>query len=244
MRLAPFIFLLALPLGANGLDDLKAALLKLQGVEPVRVTLEHTFWRQTTEDKKPVITQGKSNAQVEDSPAGLRITWTRPQIQQAVQEMKAQVQQPEKTTPTRTALRGVDVLDVAEYLNHAEALLRDIEQAQVVEEKAEAWQGHPARMLLLKISPKLPEAQKKYLKELKVDAKVWVGADGLPLAYASSVAYKGSRFFISFEGARSEELQFAHAGNRLIVVKATSEDRNSGMGNSTQNKKVTTLAVL
>lgn len=244
MRVAPLVFCLCLPLSADGLSDLRAALQKLHGAEPVKASLEYDFWRQTTEDKKPVVSQGKATAQVEDGAQGLRITWAHPLLQQAAQESKAQLQQPDQATPTRTALRGVDVVDVAEDLNHAEALLRDLDQAQLQEEKAETWQGHPARLLVLKLSPRIPANQKKYLKELKVDAKVWVGTDGLPLAYASAVSFKGSRFFISFEGANSQERQFTHIGGRLVVTRTTSEDRSAGMGMNTLNKKVTTLTIL
>lgn len=54
MRLPILLLSLALPLGANGLDDLRASLQKLQGSEPVRATLDHSFWRQTMDDKKQI----------------------------------------------------------------------------------------------------------------------------------------------------------------------------------------------
>lgn len=243
MRLPLLLLSLTVPLGANGLDDLRSALHKLQGADPVKATLEHSFWRQTTDDKKPVVSQGKVSAQLEEGPQGLRVTWSKPILQQAAKELAVQEKEPDRPAPTRIALRNLDPVETAESLNHAEALLRDLAQAQLQEERTEAWQGRPARLLLLKVLPKIPEAQRKYLKELKVDAKVWVGPDGLPLAFASTVAYKGSRMFISFEGGSSQERQFAKVGGRLVVTKATSEDRNAGFGASNQTKKVTTLSV-
>lgn len=235
---------LILPLSANGLDDLRAALQKLPGGEPVKATLEHSFWRQTMDDKKPVISQGRVSAQIEDNGQGLKVTWARPLLQQAVKELVAQEREPERTAPTRMALRNMDPLDTAESLNHAEALLRDLAQAQVQEERTEPWQGRPTKLLVLKITPRIPESQRKYLKELKVDAKVWIGSDGLPLAFSSSVAFKGSRMFISFEGGNTQERHFARVGHRLIVTRATTEDRNAGFGASTQTKKTTTVTVL
>ncbi len=243
MRLAILVLSLALPLSANGLDELRAALRKLPGSEPVKATLEHSFWRQVMDDKKPTVSQGKVSAQLEDGPQGLKVSWARPTLQQAGKEMTAQEREPDRGTPTRTALKNVDPLEVAEALNHAEALLRDLAQAQVTEEKVESWQGHPARLLVLKLTPRIPEQQKKYLKELKVEGKVWIGSDGLPLAFSSSVAYKGSRLFISFEGGNTQELQFARVGNRLVVTRATSEDHNAGFGASQQTKKTTLLTV-
>jgi len=252
MRLPTLLLALALPLtlslastlSANSLDDLRAALQKPHGGEAVKATLEHSFWRQTTEDKKPIVSQGKVSAQLEEGPRGLLVTWARPTLQQAVRELAAQEREPERAAPTRTALRNLDPLEATEALDYAEALLRDLGQAQLLEERAEAWQGRPAKLLVLKLTPKIPENQRKYLKELKVDAKVWVGADGLPLAFASTVAYKGSRMFISFEGGSSQERQFTRVGSRLVVSRATSEDRNAGFGTSTLTKKVTTLSLL
>ena len=244
MRLPILMLFLALPMSANSLDDLRVALQKLQGGEPVKATLEHSFWRQITEDKKPVVSQGKVSAQVEEGPQGLKVTWARPILLQAMKELAAQEREPDRATPTRTALRNLDPLEATETLNHAEALLRDLSQAQLQEERPEAWQGRPAKLLVLKLTPKLPESQRKYMKELKVEAKVWVGPDGLPLAFASTVAYKGSRMFISFEGGSNRELQFARIGGRLVVTRATSEERNAGFGASTETKKITTLSIL
>ena len=243
MRLAILVPFLALSLSANGLDDLRAALQKLPGGEPVKATMEHSFWRQLMDDKKPTLSQGKVSAQVEDGPHGLKVTWAKPTLLQASKELAAQEREPERSTPTRTALKNVDPLETAEALNHAEALLRDLAQAQVTEEKTEAWQGRPARLLVLKLTPRIPEPQKKYLKELKVEGRVWIGADGLPLAFSSNVAYKGSRLFISFEGGNTQERQFTRVGNRLVVTRAISEERNAGFGASQQTKKTTTLTV-
>ncbi len=244
MRPTALLLALALPLTAGSLEDLRGALHKLSGGEPVKATLEHSFWRQTLDDKKPLVTQGHASALLEDSGVGLRITWARPTLQQASKELAAQEREPERATPTRIALRNIDPLEAAEWLNHAEALLRDLAQAQVLEEKAEPWQGRPAKLLLLKLTPRMPESQRKYLKELKVDAKLWVGTDGMPLAFSSVVTYKGSRMFITFEGGNTQELQFARAGNRLLVTRASSEDRSSGFGASTQTKKTTIVTVL
>ena len=234
MRLSILLLSLALPLGANGLDDLRSSLQKLQGSEPVKATLDHSFWRQTMDDKKPLVSQGK----------GLKVAWCRGTLQQAAKELAAQEREPDRPAPTRIALRNVDPLEVGESLSHAEALLRDLAQAQVQEERADTWQGRSAKLLVLKLTPKIPESQRKYLKELKVDAKVWIGADGVTLAFASSVSFKGSRMFISFEGGNTQELHFSRVGNRLVTTRATSEDRSSGCGASTQTKKTTTLTVL
>jgi hypothetical protein len=243
LRLPILLLSLALPLSANGLDDLRAVLGKLRGTESVKASLEHTFWKQIIDSKKPVVSQGQVSAQVEANSQGLRILWSNATLQQAAKELDIQEREPNHATPTRTALKNVDALEVGESLSHADALLRDLTQAEIQEEKTEAWQGRPVKVLVLKLLPKIPDAQRKYMKELKVDGKVWLGPDGIPLAFSSRVAYKGSRLLITFEGGIAQELQFARVGNRLVVTRAVSDEHNAGFGASTQTKKTMTITV-
>lgn len=237
--------LAVLPVRGDAFSDLKLQLGRLQGGDPVKASVDYSFWRQVVEDKKPVVTQGKASAHVEDGPTGVRISWPRPLLQQAQSESKAQAQNPEKTAPTRDALGGFGPLGMSEYLNYGEALLREFErgQVQVLQQRAEPWNGQPATLLVLKANPKMPETQKKYIKEMAVDAKLWVGQDGLPLAYATSTKFKASRFFISFEGSSSEEWHFARVGNRLVVKRLQSENAQSGFGQQNHRKSTTVVTV-
>jgi hypothetical protein len=241
MRPSALALFLVLPLSADGLTSLKSNLAKLNGGDPVKATVDYGFWRQTTEDKKPVQSQGKVTVHVEDGPQGLRLGWGKQVLQQAAQEGRAQSKDPEKTSGTRTALRAVDALEATELLNYAEPMLRNLEGAQLVEERPDTWQGQPARLLILKVEPKMAASQKKYMKKMDVQARVWVGADGLPLATSLSTSFTASRFFISFEGTQKEERHFLQSGNRLVVAYAQAEDSNSGFGQSTASKKTTTV---
>lgn len=243
MRLAPLALALCLPLSADGLGTLRANLQKLSGGDAVKATVDHSFWEQTTEDKKPVQTQGRVSVLVEDGAQGLRLGWGRPLLQQAVQEGRAKAKDPEKTTGTRSALRAIDALEASELVNYAEPLLRHLENAQLLEEKSDSWQGQPAHLLLLKVEPKMSASQKKHLKKLDVVAKVWVGADGLPLAASTTTSFSGSFFLISFQGSSKEEDRFLHAGSRLVVVSRLKEESSSGFGQNSSSKKQTAVSL-
>lgn len=243
MRLPLLALCLVLPLSADGLTTLKSNLAKLNGSDSVKATVDYGFWQQTTEDKKPVQTQGRATISVEDGPQGLRLGWGKQVLQQAAQESRAKAKDPEKTTGTRTALRAVDAIEAAELMNYAEPMLRSLEGAQLLEEKADTWQGQPAQLLILKVEPKMAASQKKYIKKMDLQAKVWVGADGLPLATSLHMAFTASRFFISFEGTQKEERNFQKAGNRLVVANLRTEDTHSGFGQSTASKKTTTVSL-
>lgn len=243
MRLRSLILLLAAGLlQADALSDLKNTLARLNGQEPVKVSVEYQFWSRQGDDKKPVITEGKSTTFVEDGPQGLRMSWSRALMQTAVQETKAQAQDPEKKASTRRAIEGLKAVEVCNYLNGAQELLSTLEQGQVTEERNEAWQGKPARLLCLKLTPKLSKQDQKYIKELEATAKVWIGADGVPLAAESQVKMKGRAFLvISFEQLQQETFSFARMGNRLMVMHHTKESSGSGGGEKGQTKTVLSL---
>lgn len=222
--------LLAAPLAADGMGDLKAALAGLQGTAPVKGLLELRTTRQTVEDGRPVVIRGHTSARVEDGPQGLRLSVPREDLLQAGAEARAQVRDPERPAPHRVGLREADPLDAAELVNHAEALARYLEKAALVEERREPWNGRPARLLAIRVDPPLPRSQRRHLKKLEVNARIWIGEDGAPLALSYHAAYSGSRFFISFKGSIQEERRFAVAGDRLLVLSRTVEESASGFG--------------
>ncbi|GLH74870.1 hypothetical protein GETHLI_33720 [Geothrix limicola] len=230
---------------ADALSDLRGALARLNGQEPVKANLVYQFWSQQGDDKQPVVTEGRANSQVEDGPQGLKICWNRSLIQTAAQEARAKALDPEKKTPTRRAIEGVKAIDVAEYLNGSDELLRTLDQAQLIEEKAETWQGRPARLLSLKVTPRLGQRDKKYVKELEATAKIWIGADGLPLASETQVHMKGRALLvISFEQNQKQEYRYVRAGNRLVVVHHVDESSGSGGGEKGQTKTVVDLSLI
>jgi hypothetical protein len=243
LRLLPLLLVGAL-LPADTLSDLKGTLTRLNGQEPLRASVDYQFWNRRGDDKKPVITEGKATTQVEDSPQGLKLSWTRTLIQAANDEAKAKVLDPEKNTPTRSALEGLKAVEVSDYMNGAGELLRMLEQSQLVGEKQETWQGKPARLLQLKVTPRLPQEIKKRVKELDATAKVWVSPEGIPLAAESQLHIKGRALLvISFEQQQKEEFHFARSGNRLVVVHHVQENSGSGGGEKNQSKTVMNLSL-
>jgi hypothetical protein len=170
------------------------------------------------------------------------MSWSHTLIQTASQEARAQAKDPEQKASTRRAIEGLKAVTVSDYLNGAEELLRTLEQGQLVEEKSEPWQGKPAKLLRFKITPKLSKQDQKYVKELEASAKVWVGADGLPLAAETQMHMKGRALLvISFEQQEQETFQFVRSGNRLVVVHHSKESSGSGGGEHGQNKTVVNL---
>jgi len=229
-------------LQADALSDLKSILAHLNGQDPIKASVDYQFWSKQGDGKTPVITEGRATTFVEDGPQGLHMSWKRALIQSAVQESKAQAKDPEKKATTRRAIEGLKAVEVSDYLNGAEELLQTLEQGQLVEEKSEAWQGKPAKLLRLKLTPRLSKQDQKYIKELEATAKVWIGPDGLPLAAETRTRMKGRALLvISFEQQQLNAFTFTQMGNRLVVIHHTQESSGSGGGEHGESRTVMTL---
>ena len=232
------LLLACLPIRADGLGDLHAVLKRLQGTDPVKATVEFTFWRQTTEDGGPVTLQGSVTTRAEDGPQGLRIGWDRATMQAAEAEQRATSLAPSRQAPTAQIMKSLTALDIAEHLHEGDTLDRLLLQATLVETRPDTWEGKPATLLVFHTVPVItPPSLRRSVKEIIAQAQLWLGADGVPLAYRSDVTYKGSRFLIRFQGLQKEEIHFLRSGNRLVGVWASNEERQSGLGQSLDTRR-------
>ena len=104
------------------------------------------------------------------------------------------------------------------------------------------WKGAPATLLTYTNTPRVNAQTRKYLKELLSTVKVWVGADGVPLAAERSVRFRGRAFLVvSFESAESDAYEYAVRGDRLVVTRHAQESQGSGTGGSAHQRTVATL---
>lgn len=233
-----------LALRADALDDLRATLKRLQGNDPVKAAMDFQFWRQTSEEGGPVVLQGSVAVRVEDGPPGLRITWDHGTLKAADGEQRAAAQDPAVLAPTAQIMRSLTALEVAERMNEGVTLERLLAQSSLLETRPDPWQGKPAQLLVVSLAPLLyPPSLRSAVKEIKAQARIWLGPDGVPVAYRSDVAYKGSRFLIRFQGTQKEEIHFLRAGTRLLAAWTQNEEHQKGLGQSLDNKRTYRIAL-
>ena len=221
------------PAAADALDDLRSTLKRLQGAEPVKAAVEFQFARTTSEDGGPVTLQGTVTARVEDGPQGLRIAWDRATLQQAESEQRLYALDPLIPAPTAQIMRSLTALDLAEHLHQGETLERLLLQASLLETRPDPWQGRPATLLVVQFRPVLnPPSLRRAVNEAKGQARIWLGPDGVPLAWRGDVTYKGSRFMIHFHGTQTAEVRLLRTGTRLVGAWAQYEEHQDGLGQS------------
>lgn len=243
MKIALPAFLFAsLMLRADGLADMKATLSHLSAGAPLKGTFELKTWNRDGKGKEMEERSGQASAWVEDGPQGLRLAWGREVFQKLEAEAQAQQKNPDAKMPLTQAFKRLDPKEIAEQVNAAGRLLRELEEAKFLEEKSEPWQGQPARLLRFVFTKeKLKGKDAKRIKEFDGWAKVWVGPDGTPLAFQRSLTFKGSVFLISFHGSEEENGTFTRSGDRLWISRAETKTAGGGMGMEGQGLVVKTF---
>lgn len=238
MRHAISLLLLAagVSLRADGLGDLRAALQKLQATQPVKATAECQSWSRSGKSGKEKVTQGQAHARLEDGPQGLLLGWDKAELRRVEAASKAKDAGPKEAMDLIGGEKAKDLLDAAG------ALLEELRDAQVQEDKADTWNGKPTRLLTFKIDPKdMDEEDRKHLKSFSNILKIWMDADGTPLAAARQMDLKGSFFLISFEAHESTRTTFTRQGDRLVAVRQEEESSGTGAGQQSSQKRVIDL---
>jgi hypothetical protein len=231
------------PPPAGLLADLAAALGQLGGTQVVRARVEHRFaFAQGDDLPRP---EGLVRATAVAGPDGLQVTWDRALLADAEREEQQLVGAPDTPTPVRDALLDLRILTLAHVLDAAPELLRTLRGAELVEVRDEPRDGAPARLLVLRVTPPLGARERRYVKEVAATARLWLGADGLPIALEQHVEARGRAFLvITFQVELEERLRLARQGDRLVALRRESEQRSSGAGEKSWRRSVTEVVPL
>jgi hypothetical protein len=231
------------PASADGLAEVRSALTRLDGREPIRAAVEVQLFQQTKEDGKPRPEQGRGTVEVEDGPEGLKVSYPTAILDRARQESRLHRADPERTTPTESVLREINANDLAQSLSFAGPLALRLERAVLLEERADGLAGRPAKLVVLKLDPALPQAERKHIKESTATLRLWLGPDGVPLAAESILKVKAGILFLTFSTETRERRDFAKVGNRLVVTRRHEETSGTGLGQEFQRKVTEVLSV-
>lgn len=246
MRASPLILCLALPLTADPGSELRATLQRLRGSAPVRAAVHLREWQRTLEGKQPVEQGAEGDFQVADGPSGLSLT-----VQPGTAErVKAEALLPAaKEKRDRPALRPVTSLvssfgplAAGELVNAALPLLALLEGAVLKEDRADASLGPSARMLGFQ---RPGEEQSKAGAKAKTTGylKVWLGANGVPIASQQSQGFEVGFMWIKAKGQERVFRRYLLEDGRLLVTEELREQEVEGAGEEVRQKRTLTLAL-
>jgi len=228
---------------ADGLQDLKAALGRLQGQTPLKAVVEAKTWNRQGEGKDLEETHGAASVSVEEGVRGLQVLYSKEMLAKLETEERLKEKDSKAKTPTLSALNEVNSSALRPMISAAASLTRSMEKAIYKSEKLDSFNGKPARLLNFELSiDKLSEKDRKYMKKFDGNLNIWIAADGTPLASRVTQAVSGRAFVvISFEMKNEEEWIYSTLGDRLVALKKESKNSGSGMGEKGEGKVTKTL---
>ncbi len=239
MKLLPpaiFLILCSSAAHAQNLPSLVQSLLKMSGTTPVRATLDRQVWNKTPGQ---ALEHGRTSVIVEMTSAGLSVIYPTSEIRKA--EAEARETDPEKPKPTTSALSSLDAVDVGAAISFSGRLLHELEGARLIKDIPTSYRGQPSRLLEMDVKVRLSKAETKHVRQATSRMKLWLGADGTPVASETTSSFKARFLVVTFEGKGTTTRQFARNGDRLLVMHEDSRNEGSGFGQSFNRRTVTTL---
>ena len=233
------LFLTIPPIEADALSDLRVVLQRYPARTPFAVSASV----QVNGDSQGVAgaRSGSTNFEVELGPAGLLIRVPAAALGAAETEAEEKKRDPENRTPTRTAMVALTIFDIIDGLDSAAMLLNDLDQASLVSQTSSMYGGKPATLMRIKVKPTLAGTS-RFVKEPKIELRVWVDANGIPVAGERDSNYSASFILVSASNVRKERWEFAVSGERLYAAHSDEENRASAVGKSIVSSRSVTYA--
>lgn len=240
---------------ATPVDELLAHLQQFKGGSPVKVRLNHSSSRTEGDGAEASTKVTEVLLTAEASSSGMHLSWDSDQFAtdktgDEGDDTAAEKTEAKSNTPTPTIIkkRSVGVISpttIAEDLNIAGGFSGRLKGAVVLEDKPDSFEQKPARLLLLKLDPHLSAKNKKYIKQLDAQARIWLDAEGTPLAAETTTLVKGRAFLvITFESNEKESFRFQKVGERLVVTYRSKQGSGSGAGEKSSVLETTKIEII
>lgn len=220
------------------LSDLRAVLQRYPANAPFSVSASI----HVNDDSQDVagVRGGSTTFEVELGPAGLMLRVPPSALGQAETEAVNKKRDPNRLTPTRTALVAVTIFDVIDALDAAGNLLNDLDGATLIEQTSSTHAGRPAMLLRVRVKPTLAGTSSRFVNIPVVELRVWIDSNGIPVAAERDSNFSASFLFVKAGNVRKERWELAVWGDRLYASRNDEENRASAVGKSVASSRVVT----
>jgi len=228
-----FLLLLAVSLvsssaAADPLSDLREVLRRYPAKSSFAATVQVIGDTQGVSGAR----NGSASFDVEEGPGGLTIHVSSNSLAAAEAEAEKKKHDPDSLTPTRSAMVALTVFDVIDALDAAAMLLDNLSGATLIEQKSSTREGKPATLLRIKVKPTLATARGRFVNEPMVELRVWIDANGVPVAAERDSSYSASLLFLKAGNVRKEQWKFAILGDRMYASRNDQDDQATALGKS------------
>jgi hypothetical protein len=223
--------LLATAARADGVSDLRTTLTGLHGAQPLAATMQVSSTVKEGGDPSKT-TSVKVQIEVSSDAHGLHMGFPPALLQRASQEAAANAKNQDAPTPIQNLLGRLSPVNVQPMVDYATALGHSLDGTTLASQKDEPHDGKPAH-LLVSTAPVPAQASKQMtVKEYTGEVRVWIGADGVPMAVRETTKIKGRKFLISIDFGDTTDYSLRVISNRLVVVSRHTEESHSVFGNA------------
>ena len=224
---------------------MRAAIAELRATKPIHVSIDVQRSRKNEGRFANQQFTGAASLDVVSDEAGLHITFPRAILERADRESREHTADPRKQTPTRAALNDTQPTEIADAVDFAGPLLRLLETATRLSETRGVRDGRQVRVLVLKLTPKLPpEATSIFSVKFTEDQMtVWLGDDNIPVAAERVQRGTAGFMFIRGQMRSRSSWTFTRHADRLVVLRDDSSYAGSGFGQKGEGRTVQVVTV-
>ncbi len=224
---------------ADGLNDLKAALERLNGNSPIKASYQVEFLdvSDADDEQERRETSGEVGVRVIDNDDGLQIIYSQEVMQLVETEAMQRTHDEEAETPTLNAIRDISARGLRNTLSASASLQRRLAKAEFVSEVAKEFEGKPARLLSFNLPLDAIISDKKtreYVKKFEGNYTILIDENGVPIEAKEEFNGKGRAFIVlSVSAASSAYNRYQVVGDRLLRIRNTySSEFSSSFGDN------------
>ncbi|MGH8397408.1 MAG: hypothetical protein ACRETA_04090 [Gammaproteobacteria bacterium] len=172
---------------------------------------------------------------------GLSLQLSPALLQQIGAEQAAHAADPDHPTPTADLLNSIGPMQIEHLVSAAPALLHTLEGASSPVIKSTVLEGEPVQELSLDLPLQASKKEKSSVKDYQDKLVLWITSKGIPQAYQETAHAKFCKFFlcVTVDDLHSGWLQVIDG--RLVTMKLTREQKQSGLGQDSDTHTVYNL---
>lgn len=216
---------------AGTVDDLRASLSKMHADQPIEATLTVRSKATSGDKDKPKTTSTQASFSLHAEGGALQVAYPADLLARVDRESATHAKNPDASEPLQTLLGNMGPLRVRSLVDVAPSLLHRLEGATLESQSDATYGGKPVRLLVFKVPPRVASSDRDDIDHYDGQLKIWMGADGVPVAMSEARNYKGSKFFIHFSFGSSVTMSLHRVGHRLVAETVHLQSSGSGLGN-------------
>jgi len=136
---------------------------------------------------------------------------------------------------------ALTVFDVMDSIDAASMLRADLSGATVIDERNATFEGKPSTLLQVKVKPSFA-TKSRFVSEPKIELKIWIGGDGLPLAAERVSNFSAGLGFVKGENTRTERWALAVYGDRLYATRYDQSEDATAAGKHIKSSRTVSYA--